>query len=286
MVSIAEALSAAALRLCGAQSTDTPRLDAEVLLAHALSKDRVYLLINKNENVPEDIRERFSAYIQRRLDGEPVSYITGVKEFMSVNFSVCPGVLIPRPDTEVLAEAVIEAAEELPAPRILDLCTGSGALAVSIAKYVKKAYVTAVDFSPLCIGYTQINAASADVSERVNIICADIFDDVCYGEKFDIIVSNPPYIKSGDLPALDKTVRNFEPATALDGGDDGLVFYRRIADIAPGCLKDGGILALEVGFDQADSVSEILKGSGFTGISCKHDLSGIRRAVFANKPGK
>lgn len=261
---------------------DTPRLDCEVLLSKSLDCDRLNLILNAKKSVPDDAMERFSAYLKRRLNDEPVSYILGCREFMSLEFQVLPGVLIPRPDTEVLAEFAIENAKKLKNPYVLDLCTGSGALAVSIAKYCEQSHVFAVDFSDICVKTADENAKANGVSERVNVIKQDILEDFELENKFDILVSNPPYIKTEVIKTLDKTVKDYEPSSALDGGEDGLVFYRRIAHIAPKFLKNSGILAMEIGYDQEKEVYDILnEAKVFSDIDFICDLAGIKRVVKA-----
>lgn len=261
---------------------DTPRLDCEVLLAECLGCDRLKLILNAKKSVPDDAMERFSAYLKRRLSYEPVSYILGCREFMSLEFRVLPGVLIPRPDTEVLAEFAIEKAKKIKNPYVLDLCTGSGALAVSIAKYCEQSHVFAVDFSDICVKTAEENAKANGVSERVSVVKQDVLKDFELENKFDILVSNPPYIKTEVIKSLDKTVKDYEPSSALDGGEDGLVFYRRIAHIAPNFLKNGGILAMEIGYDQEKEVYEILCGANvFSDIDFICDLAGIKRVVKA-----
>ena len=258
--------------------SDTPRLDCEVLLAHIVKKERVWLAVHLKEETDKNTEDAYSALIARRKMGEPVAYIIGSREFMGLNFSVSKGVLIPRPDTETLVEAVME----MPLPkgvRIIDLCTGSGAIAISLAHYIKDSEVLAVDFSDICVKTARKNAETNGVAERTQVIKADIMTDFFDGDKFDVLVSNPPYIKTEVLDSLMTDVRDFEPTSALDGGDDGLIFYRRIAQLLPALLKKGGFLALEVGHDQAEDVAKILISAGCTEIDFRSDLAGIRRVV-------
>jgi release factor glutamine methyltransferase len=261
--------------------SDTPRLDCEVFLAHIVKKERVWLAVHLKEETDKNTEDAYSALIERRKMGEPVAYIIGSREFMGLNFSVREGVLIPRPDTETLVEAVME----MPLPkgvRIIDLCTGSGAIAISLAHYIKGSEVLAVDFSDICVKTARKNAETNGVAERTQVIKADIMTDFFDGDKFDVLVSNPPYIKTDVLDSLMTDVRDFEPTSALDGGDDGLIFYRRIAQLLPALLKKGGFLALEVGHDQAEDVAKILIGAGCTEIDFRTDLAGIRR-VFVGR---
>lgn len=283
-MTIEELLKDATKSLAESGVTDTPRLDAEVLLAHVLDCDRLKLIINSKSCVSDFLRERFSLCLNRRLSSEPISYILGYREFMSLKFFVSPGVLIPRPDTEVLAEFAIQKAKEIKNPHILDLCTGSGALAVSIAKYVNGAETTAIDFSPVCIEHAKKNAAENGVACRVNVILQDILEDFSLNKKFDILVSNPPYIKTEVINTLEKNVKDFEPTSALDGGDDGLIFYRRITEIAPALLKSGGTVAFEIGYDQYDEVYSVLENKGYKNISYLCDLAGIKRVIYAVLP--
>ena len=281
-LNIEEILKDATLELKTSRASDTPRLDAEVMLAHILGCDRLNLILNAKKSVSDELRKRFSACLKRRLNEEPVSYILGYREFMSLKFLVSSGVLIPRPDTEILAEFAIEKANEIKNARVLDLCTGSGALAVSILKYAKSASAVAVDLSDICVKTAEENAKNCGVSDRISVIKQDILEDFDLNEKFDILVSNPPYIKTETIKSLDKTVKDFEPCSALDGGEDGLVFYRRIATISPRFIKNEGILAMEIGHDQEKEVFDILNGSGaFHDIKFHCDLAGIKRVISA-----
>lgn len=264
--------------------SDTPRLDSEVLLAYLSKKERVWFAIHANETADEDTCAAFRALIARRAKGEPVAYITGMREFMGLPFRVRPGILIPRPDTETLVEAVLEEAHPS-SPRIIDLCTGSGAIAVSLAHFMPQASVCAVDISAICTETAAQNAAENGVCKRIHIVRADILADGFSltepDAPADILVSNPPYIETSELHSLMTDVKDYEPSAALDGGADGLVFYRKITAMAPSLLRPGGLLAFEVGHNQAEAVGAILKLHGFTSIRYACDLAGIRRVVLA-----
>lgn len=261
--------------------SDTARLDAEVLLSYIIRKERVWFAIHAKEEPDEQTVLKFRKLLQRRLSGEPIAYIVGSREFMGLNFCVKKGILIPRPDTETLVEAVLN--ENLPENvKILDLCTGSGAIAVSLAHYIPKSSVCAVDISDICIKTATENAEKNGVSDRVVFKQADILSDELALGKADVLVSNPPYIESSELAALMKDVRDFEPSLALDGGKDGLIFYRRIASLLPSLLKKGGLAAFEVGHNQADTVCEILSNQSCKDIKTVCDLSGIKRVVMAH----
>ena len=286
-MTIEEILKNATLRLKEEGESDTPRLDAEVLLAECLGCDRLNLILKAKESVPEEIEERFSSYLNRRILSEPISYILGAREFMSLPFRVSPGVLIPRPDTEILAEFAIEETKKIKKADVLDLCTGSGALAVSIAKYGDCRGVFALDFSEICVNTAIKNAKNNGVSDKVTVFEQDILENFELERKFDILVSNPPYIKTEVIKTLDKTVKDYEPLAALDGGGDGLVFYRRIADIAPKFLRNQGTLAMEIGHDQQKEVFDILNESGrFCDIDFLCDLAGIKRVITAKVRNK
>lgn len=260
------------------------RFESELILSHVLKKDRVWLLTHQNDNVDGNEERLYFSLINRRADGEPFGYITGTKEFMSLVFSVCPGVLIPRPDTETLVCKVIDIFKGKSA-KFLDLCTGSGAIAVSIAKYIENASVTAVDISDICIDIATKNTQNNEVAKKVRLIKKDVLADFDLGEKFDCLVSNPPYIKTSTLPSLMKDVKDYEPTLALDGGEDGLLFYRAICSIAKKHLEENGYLFFEVGFDQAEDVKKLMEENNFSQIEFIKDLSGINRVVYGKYTG-
>lgn len=262
---------------------DTARLDSEVLLSFLLQKERLYLLMNRNQEMAAETENEFWELIERRVKKEPVAYIVGHREFMSLNFSVCPGVLIPRPDTETLVEYAIEQLQNVKNPDILDLCTGSGAISVSLAHYLPESRVTAVDISDVCVKIAEKNAAENGVANRVAVVCEDVF--AYQGEtKYDCVVSNPPYIPTAVVSTLEEDVRKFEPHLALDGGTDGYDFYRYLAIKGAELLKAGGLFLLEVGHDQAETVKYLLEETkAYKSIGTVCDLAGISRVVYAQK---
>jgi len=202
---------------------------------------------------------------------------------MSLEFDVEEGILIPRPDTEILVEEIINLYKDK-SSKILDLCTGSGAIAVSLAHYLKNTSLTAVDKYDICLEITKKNAIKHNVDKRINIIKKDVLKPLSIDDDFDCIVSNPPYIKSDVLTTLPVDVRDYEPIYALDGGNDGLIFYKKITDFAKSKLKPGGILAYEIGYDQAESVKDLIKRTNsFEEIKIINDLSGLNRVIIANK---
>ena len=282
--SVATALDGAVATLSLNKTIKTPRLDAEVLLCSILKCERISLIINKDKELDKTTLSIFEDFIRRRAKNEPISYITKVREFMSLEFNVSQGVLIPRPDTEILVEEIIKRYKDK-SVEILDLCTGSGAIAVSLAVYLPFAHLTAVDKYDICVETAINNSKKHNVYDRIKVITADVLsNNFDIQNDFDCIVSNPPYIKSDILSTLDSDVKDFEPNYALDGGNDGLVFYRKITKFAEKKLKTGGVLAFEIGYDQGDAVKDIIENTDcFKDVIITNDLSGLNRVVLAEK---
>ena len=256
------------------------RLEAQILLAHVLGCSRVQLYTGFDKPLGETELASYRGLIKRRLAGEPVSYLVGETEFWGLPFHVEPSVLVPRPDTETVIEVVRTARPDRASPcRILDLCTGSGVIAVSLAREYPAAAVVATELSPAAAALARRNAARNAVGERVEVRDGDLFAPVA-GERFDVIAANPPYIVSSVIPTLAAEVRR-EPVIALDGGRDGLGFYDRISAQARAHLAPGGVLVLEHGYDQADAVRARLAAAGFTGITLVHDLGKNPRVTWA-----
>lgn len=263
---------------------ESSRLDAEVLLAHLLHCRRTDLLLRDKEPVTEALYAQYQSLLGRRAAHEPVAYLTGSREFMSLPFYVEKGVLIPRPDTETLVEFVLGQYEKNASVSILDLCTGSGAIAVSLSYYLPKSQVTGIDISPVCVAVAQKNAAQNGVLNRTSFKLADVLKPLDGAPLYDCVVSNPPYIPTEVLHTLAVDVQNYEPAAALDGGNDGLTFYRHLAKACAHLLKPDGLLALEVGHDQADAVSALLCATGcFYSVDTQCDLAGIQRVVYGRR---
>lgn len=266
--------------------SDTPRLDVELFLQKALGDvDRIYIHLNLNKELTNEQYEEFLVYISDRINGRPVAYIVGNREFMGLDFFVKEGVLIPRPDTETLVEEIIELCknknEEI---NIVDIGTGSGAITVSLAKYIENSRVISLDISDIPLEVGKINAVNNGVDDKIEFIKSDVFSGIKNrGEKFDIIVSNPPYIPKKDIETLHTQVKDYEPYNALEGGEDGLDFYRQITEESIQYLKQNGILAYEVGHDQAEDVSKIMKYHGYDRIYTKKDIQGIDRVVIGFK---
>jgi len=262
---------------------EQPLTDALAILCFVLHCDKTYIYTHGEKPVSQDDFNKFMNFIEMRSLGKPVQYITGRQEFMSLEFFVNENVLIPRPETEILVETVLYEAKSLGAVdlRILDMGTGSGCIGISLAYYLPHSHVTCVDISQKALDVARKNAERLGVADRMHFIQSNIFENVL-NMKFHVIVSNPPYIPSGEIVKLEANVRDFEPRTALDGGEDGLSFYRTIIAEAPDYLTEGGLLAMEVGIGQAEDVSNIMS-SAFTGIRIVEDLQGIGRVVYARK---
>lgn len=259
------------------------RLEAQILLAHVLGCSRVQLYTGFDKPLGEAELAGYRALIKRRLAGEPVSYLVGETEFWGLPFHVEPSVLVPRPDTETVIEVVRAARpDRAGACRILDLCTGSGVIAVSLAREYPAAQVVATELSPAAAALARKNAARNAVADRVDVREGDLFAPV-HGERFDLIASNPPYIASSVIPTLSAEVRR-EPAVALDGGPGGLSFYDRICAHAREHLAAGGVLIVEHGYDQADAVRARLLAAGLTGVTLVHDLGKNPRVTWGTAP--
>ena len=255
---------------------ETPKLKARLLLQYILKKNRQYLIVYDNKEIDKKQQWEYFINIEKLANGVPLQHITHTQEFMKMDFFVNENVLIPRPDTEILVEEVIEIAKKMEKPKILDLCTGSGAIAISIAKNVPSAEVWSIDISEKALEVAKKNANN--LQAKVKFKKSNLFNNI-NKTKFDIIVSNPPYIKKADIKLLSNEVQK-EPEIALDGGYDGLDFYRKIASQAIDYLKFGSYLCFEIGFDQQEDVTEIIKNTKhFNNTYCKKDLFGNDRVI-------
>lgn len=256
---------------------ESPKLKARLLLQYILKKSRQYLIVYDNQEVDKKAQWEYFVNIEKLTKGMPLQHITHTQEFMKMDFYVDENVLIPRPDTEILVEETIKIAQTMERPKILDLCTGSGAIAISLKKYIPSAQVYAVDISKKALEIAKKNAHRLEA--EVKFIESNLFEKI-KNEKFDIIVSNPPYIKKSDINYLSQEVQK-EPQIALDGGYDGLDFYRKISYQAIDYLKFGSYLCFEIGYDQKEEVLEILKGiEHYAKAYCKKDLCGNDRVVI------
>ncbi len=301
-MNIRQALNSAKAKLADADSLSGSQNEAVILLSFILNKDKSYIYAHLDDEIDDRDLDRFDAAVRDRSAGMPVQYVTGRQEFMSLDFHVNNKVLIPRPETEILVEAVIRRcnkrlyADKPDTVDILDIGTGSGCIAISLAHYIRQSRVTATDISAEALEVAEDNARRLGVRDRIRFIRSDLFE--CFtdggtgeghgigeqrGKKFDIIVSNPPYIPTGQIGRLQREIRDYEPLKALDGGNDGLAYVRRIIDNAFLYLNRGGALFIEVGHDQAQMIygePEIAKL-----YSTKHiikDLNGIDRVVVCS----
>ena len=255
--------------------------DAQTLLGHVLNMDRAKLFLHGDTIVENEQRIRYEENLNRVAAGEPLQYVMGEAYFMGHRFAVDPSVLIPRPETELLCEMAIMAAQvTYEKPDILDLCTGSGALAISIALAVQTANITASDISEAALDTAKTNAKALLTSPDITFFHSDLFENLP-DKRYDLIVTNPPYISKEDLNGLPVEVRRYEPQVALDGGDDGLDFYHRIANEAGKFLKPGGMLLAEIGCDQGQQIKAAFEAAGFSEISIFKDLTGRDRIVKA-----
>lgn len=255
-----------------------PNLKARLLMQYILNKPRQYLLVYDNQTLTLRQEVNYFKAIKKVANGEPLQHITHLQEFMKMNFYVSEDVLIPRPDTETLVEEVVKIAKRIKAKKILDLCTGSGAIAVSLAKYIEKIEITAVDISSRALRIAKLNAKNNEVENQITFVESNLFQKIAK-EKYDIIVSNPPYIRKDVIETLDKEVQK-EPKIALDGGYDGLEFYRKIIHQADEYLKFKGYLCFEIGYDQKIDVIELIENEKkYVDTYCKQDLYGNDRVI-------
>ena len=232
------------------KGSESPRLDAEVLLADVLKCERISLYTRYDEEAGDDARQRYKDLIRRRIEGCPVAYLVGRKEFFSLKFEVNPSVLIPRPDTECVVIECLRLAKSMSEPRIVDVGTGSGAIAIGLAKQHKGARITATDKSPEALAVAQRNAEKHDLSNRIRFVQGDLLTPFHAEEQFDLIVSNPPYIPHDEIAQLPAGVRDYEPHVALDGGADGFAVFDRLIEQARDHLTPAGWLILEIGSPQ------------------------------------
>lgn len=267
------------------KGVEDPRSDAEVLLCAVLKCERLTLYVDFERPLTEEELALMRKYVQRRAQHEPLNYILGEKAFMRNVFKVTPATLVPRPETELLVESLVKAAPFLQpegAVKILDIGTGSGAIIVSLLDYLPQAKGVGVDISVDALVVAKENAEKIGVKERCGFLRSDVFSRVPLDKKFDIIVSNPPYIPAADIATLAQDVQQ-EPHGALDGGADGLDFYRRICAEAAEHLADDGLLAFEIGINQSEDVCALCLEHGFKQAVVRKDYAGIDRMVFALK---
>lgn len=266
--------------------SESPRLDAEVMLAHVLSSTRVQLYTHFGDEVGPDSRAEFRDLVRRRAEGAPVAYLVGRKEFYSLPFEVSSAVLIPRPDSEFVVVELLDHTRDLPSVRGVDVGTGSGCLAIASVWQRPDARFVAIDNSPGALEVAQRNAGALQVADRIDFRLGDLLEPVADLEPFDVIVSNPPYIPTGQIENLERGVRDYEPHTALDGGPDGLAVVSRLIGQSARHLKPGGHLILEIGDDQEAPVRSLIEMQpGLTLAATVYDLNKHPRVVRATRTG-
>jgi len=257
------------------------RLDAELLLRHVLGWDRATWVARRDDDGPPDLDARSAPLVARRAAREPVAYIRGVQAFYGREFAVGPGALVPRPETELLIEEGLAAIDAVAAPRVLDVGTGSGCLAVTIALERPDAVLSATDVSAAALAWARRNAEAHGVGARIDWEQAE--GTARFPGPFDLVITNPPYVAVGDRPRLQPEVVEHEPATALFAGPDGLDAIRGLVPSACTVLRPGGTLAMEIGAGQADEVVQVVRAAGFAHVRVRDDLQGIPRVVVARR---
>ena len=276
-LNIKEALQRASFLLQTAEIPQ-PRREAQLLLTALLNQPLVWLYTHDYELLTDTQWVHYHQWLTRRAKGEPYAYLVGEKEFMGFTFAVTPAVLIPRPETEFLVEVTRQQLADIKKPRILEVGVGSGAVAITMAVLLSEAQVTAVDISLAALEVAQQNSARHNVTERMRFLNGDLYAPV-KGESFDAIISNPPYIPAREIATLERDVKDFEPHMALDGGVDGLDFYRRLTGELHMLATPPQLLAFEVGINQADDVAALCQQAGYKNTHQIKDLAGIPRIV-------
>ena len=278
-MTIAQALTAAAATLRAGGVPDARR-DAATLLCHVLACDRAFLFTHTDDLIGTDTHAQLRRAVARRAAGEPLQYITGRQEFYGLEFEVTPDVLIPRPETELLVEAALACLRDVRAPRLCDVGTGSGCIPVALLHERQDARAVGLDISPAALAVAARNAARHGVADRLRLIVSDCFAALDpKTDRFDMILSNPPYVAEADLTGLQREVRDFEPRVALTPGGDGLTVIRRLLTDAPHVLVPGGNLLFEIGFNQHEAVAQLIEPRTWTLLDIHQDLQGIPRTV-------
>lgn len=270
----------------GKKGVSSPRLQVELLLAHALKMQRMNLYLNFERKLADAELELLRELVRRRGQREPLQYIVGTVSFCGIELTVNKNVLVPRPETELLAEQAWKFLASAGGGRALDLCTGSGCLAIALATHAPAATVDASDISAEALDVAGQNAARHHLAERIQFFKGDGFRPLVAGTRYDLIVSNPPYIPSAEIGTLEPEVRDFEPRLALDGGTDGMDFYRRIAAEAGEFLKPGGKIMLELNDHGADCVGKIFEGAGWKLDAIHPDYNQRQRIFVASRPAE
>jgi release factor glutamine methyltransferase len=281
-MTLREWVSKGAAQLETGPHPEKARRDAETLLLFAAGLSRSAFLAHSSDKLELAAATHFDVLLERRLEGEPIQYITGACEFYGLPFRVTNDVLIPRPETEHLVECVLELAPQFAEQRIVDVGTGSGSIAVALAHALSYARIAATDVSEAALDLARENATRNGVGDRIRFLQGDLLAPVA-AEQFDIVVSNPPYVPAVDRDSLAVEVRDFEPALALFAGEDGLDIYRQLIPAAFAVLVSGGLIVQEIGCGQRDAVSSLLTGVGFGEVEFRPDLQGIPRVALARR---
>ena len=282
MPTVSDYVFAGAERLRRGPHPERALQDAEFLLMHVLGKDRAWMLAYWKDEIGTDASIPYHSAIERRRSGEPIQYITGEAEFFGLPFRVTRAVLIPRPETEHVVEKVIELAAGMARPQIVDVGTGSGAIAVSVAAKIPSAAIAAIDISAAALDLARENAKRNGVTDRIRFLDGNLLAPVSE-EKFDFVVSNPPYVPETDRTSLSVEVREYEPGLALFAGADGLAVYRRLIPAAYDALVPSGWIVLEIGYGQQEAIRSLLAQSEFAEIGFTADLQGIPRVAYARR---
>ncbi|WP_461207575.1 peptide chain release factor N(5)-glutamine methyltransferase [Clostridium sp. DL1XJH146] len=263
------------------ENIESYMIDTQLLLCHVIQKDRIFLITNREYEVDIELENKFKILVEERKKRKPIKYIIGKTEFMGLDFNIEEGVLIPRADTEILVEKVIDSIRENSYNKVCDVCCGSGVIGISIAKLSSVSEVNLYDISEKAIEVTKMNIKQLSVNEIACTYKSDLLKRAI-GDKirFDVIVSNPPYIREDVIPSLMKDVKDYEPYIALSGGKDGLYFYREITKQSLEVLNKNGLLAYEIGYDQKDDVFRIMEQNGFKKLECVKDLAGNDRVII------
>ncbi len=259
----------------------SPKLDSEILLSKVLKKDREFIILNHQKKIEKEIFNNFISLIKQRSYGKPVAYLIGKKNFWNYEFEITEGALVPRPDTELIIEEVLRLSKNRSKLKILEIGVGSGCVLLTILDEKKDFYGIGIDISKKCVDLSKRNALGIGVKERVKLFKSNV-DNFNYG-KYDLIISNPPYIERANLKNLDKDVVNFEPRIALDGGIDGLSEIRKVINKSTELIKINGKLILEIGFNQKEEVKKILKNKGFYINKVLKDYAGKDRCIVSTK---
>ena len=262
-------------------AVDTYMLDSQLLLGKVINKDKLYLITNRDKEISKKNEKEYFELIEKRKNKMPIKYILKSAEFMGLDFNVEEGVLIPRPDTEILVEETLKYIPQDESMNVCDLCCGSGAIGIALASFRKNINIDLIDYYDTPMKVTESNIAKHNLKDRAKFVKSDLLKVVInQNKKYKILVSNPPYIKDEVIPTLMDDVKDYEPHTALSGGEDGLIFYRRIVEESSKVLEDDGILAFEIGHDQGEEVKKLMINSGYSDVRIVKDLAGLDRVVI------